>query len=81
MRILRAQNPIWFFVWLLAAATFFGAVIGTKSPEAQEETAPQRNSGISVQASPQIFATMCALDAAGLDADESTRRKRPNGIG
>lgn len=33
--------------------------------------------GISVQASPQIFATMCALDAAGFDADESTLTEMP----
>ena len=33
--------------------------------------------GISVQASPQIFATMCALDAAGFDADESTLSEMP----
>lgn len=33
--------------------------------------------GISVEASPQIFATMCALDAAGFDADESTLAEMP----
>jgi hypothetical protein len=32
---------------------------------------------ISVEASPQIFATMCALDAAGFDADESTLAEMP----
>jgi len=33
--------------------------------------------GIGVEASPQIFATMCALDAAGFDADESTLAEMP----
>ncbi len=77
MRISRVRNPIRFFTWVLSAAIFFGAFIAARSPEAQEETAPQRNFGISVQASPQIFATMCALDAAGLDADESTLSEMP----
>jgi hypothetical protein len=34
-------------------------------------------SGISVETSEQIFATMCALDAAGFDADESTLGEMP----
>ena len=33
--------------------------------------------GITVEASPQIFATICALDAAGFDADESTLAEMP----
>jgi hypothetical protein len=33
--------------------------------------------GINVEANPQIFATMCALDAAGFDADESTLSEMP----
>ncbi|HEY6904139.1 MAG TPA: hypothetical protein VI216_07505, partial [Candidatus Acidoferrales bacterium] len=77
MRISRIPNLIRFFAWVLSLAVFCGAFIGARSPEAQQETASQRNSGISVQASPQIFATMCALDAAGLDADESTLSEMP----
>src|SRR6185437_3671440 len=65
------------FAWVLSAAIFFGAFIAARSPEAQGQTAAQRNFGISVQASPQIFATMCALDAAGLDADESALSEMP----
>lgn len=34
--------------------------------------------GVSVEASQQIFATMCALDAAGFDADESTLAEMPS---
>ena len=77
MRIPRLRNPIWFFAWVLSLVVFCGAFIGARPPEAQEQTASQPNSGISVQASPQIFATMCALDAAGLDADESTLSEMP----
>ncbi|HXQ27489.1 MAG TPA: tetratricopeptide repeat protein [Candidatus Acidoferrales bacterium] len=33
--------------------------------------------GIAVEASPQVFATMCALEAAGFDADESTLSEMP----
>ncbi|HYL68290.1 MAG TPA: tetratricopeptide repeat protein [Candidatus Limnocylindria bacterium] len=35
-------------------------------------------SGISVEPSPQLFATMCALDAAGFAADESTLAETPS---
>lgn len=77
MKAPRIRNPIRFFAWILSAAIFFGAFIAARSPEAQEDTASQRNFGISVQANPQIFATMCALDAAGLDADESTLSEMP----
>ncbi|HKN61983.1 MAG TPA: tetratricopeptide repeat protein, partial [Candidatus Acidoferrales bacterium] len=34
--------------------------------------------GITVESSQQIFATMCALDAAGFDADESTLAEMPS---
>ncbi len=44
----------------------------------QAPAAPQWVSGISVEASPQIFSTMCALDAAGFDADESTLAEMPS---
>ena len=77
MRTSRVRNPICFFACVLSAAIFLGAFVAAQFPEAQEETTSQRNFGISVQASPQIFATMCALDAAGLDADESTLSEMP----
>jgi tetratricopeptide (TPR) repeat protein len=41
----------------------------------QRELAPTAT--ISVESSAQIFATMCALDAAGYDADESTLAEMP----
>ncbi len=77
MRTLHTRNSISFLIWALSAAVFFGAFIEASPPEAQEGATSQRDFGISVQASPQIFAVMCALDAAGLDADESTLSEMP----
>ena len=34
--------------------------------------------GVSVEPSQQLFAVMCALDAAGFDADESTLAEMPS---
>ena len=46
---------------------------------AQAQQTPLINfSGISVVPSPQLFATMCALDAAGFAADESTLAEMPS---
>ena len=35
-------------------------------------------SGVSVEASQQVFSTMCALDAAGFNSDESTLSEMPS---
>ncbi len=43
----------------------------------QPQYVPIGDNGISVQASEQIFDTMCALDAAGFEADESTLGEMP----
>ncbi len=50
------------------------------APNIHGQAAPMREwaSGISVEASQQLFATMCALDAAGFDADESTLAEMPS---
>jgi len=58
----------------MAALTLLCAV----TLQAQDQQAlPKSYSGITVEISPQIFATMCALDAAGFDADESTLAEMP----
>lgn len=63
-------------VTLLAVATVIA--LGVSARKSQAQQAPAANdSGISVQSSQQIFATMCALDAAGFDADESTLAEMP----
>ena len=59
---------------LLAVLVATGAVLWTA---AAPQAGPGNYSGISVEASPQIFATMCALDAAGFEADESTLADMP----
>ena len=56
----------------LSAAVVLPARAQQASPSAQSSP-----SGISVDASQQIFATLCALDAAGFDADTSTLAQMP----
>lgn len=58
----------------LAASFLFACVLAL---QAQEESSSTAYSGISVEASPQIFAVMCALDASGFDADEGTLAEMP----
>jgi Tetratricopeptide repeat len=55
------------------------AIIGS-APKAGGQAPPQQEftSGIAVEANQQLFATMCALDAAGFDADESTLAEMPS---
>ena len=60
----------------------FGAC--TARAQAQQPEQPEQphyvpigDNGISVQASEQIFDTLCALDAAGFEADESTLGEMP----
>jgi Tetratricopeptide repeat len=47
-----------------------------RSPKAQQ-AAEADSTGISVQASPQVFATMCALGAAGFQVDDSLLAQMP----
>src|SRR5208282_2309659 len=65
---IRSFAQTYFVLALLAVLIATGAA----ALKAQSE-----NGGIAVEASPQIFATMCALDAAGFDADESTLAEMP----
>ena len=50
------------------------------APKIHGQAAPMQEwaSGISVEASQQLFSTMCALDAAGFDADEGTLAEMPS---
>jgi tetratricopeptide (TPR) repeat protein len=56
---------------LLLGATATPTTLGQSAADSTE-------TGVNVEASPQIFATMCALDAAGFDADESTLAEMPS---
>jgi tetratricopeptide (TPR) repeat protein len=59
-----------------AIVLLFGA---TATPTMRgQSAADSTETGVNVEASPQIFATMCALDAAGFDADESTLAEMPS---
>lgn len=49
-----------------------------RSSAGGQESSIANYSGISVESSQQIFATMCALDAAGFDSDESTLAEMPS---
>jgi len=54
------------------------ASVGAGLAQAQTQSSTSGNyTGISVEANEQIFATMCALDAAGFAADESTLGEMP----
>ena len=55
------------------AVLLAGAIVASAAALKAQSSAES----ISVEASPQIFATMCALDAAGFDADESTLAEMP----
>lgn len=66
---------------LLACATVclngFKARGASKPGPRPQDAAVQQQSPINVEASQQIFATMCALDAAGFGVDESTLSDMP----
>jgi hypothetical protein len=48
------------------------------APAQGRQTSLLNYTGISVEPSPQLFVTMCALDAAGFGADESTLAEMPS---
>ena len=67
------------FAWAVTALILFCVLVPHAA--ALEEQGQQASSnsytGVSVEASPQVFSTMCALDAAGFGADESTLAEMP----
>jgi hypothetical protein len=68
------QKPLRNFVRIYSATALLAAAIAVA---AAALTAQSPAESISVEANPQIFATMCALDAAGFDADEGTLAEMP----
>jgi hypothetical protein len=69
--------PKGLLVFLLAPAVAFWSARNPAGADAQTQSSPANSSGISVQYSQQLFATMCALDAAGFQSDESTLAEMP----
>ncbi len=63
---------------MCSAALFVLGIAAASKIYGQAAPAQQWTSGISVEASQQLFATMCALDAAGFDAEESTLAEMPS---
>ena len=57
-----------------------GILFGTANTPATrgQATPPDAQTGVSVEASQSIFSVMCALDAAGFAADESTLSEMPS---
>jgi tetratricopeptide (TPR) repeat protein len=72
--VMRKTFRRYLAIGLLAGVVCLGASVATAW--AQDEAA-QTESPINVEASPQIFSVMCALDAAGFDVDESTLGEMP----
>src|SRR5580658_3249393 len=68
----RAQKA---FVFTAIAAAIW---IGTAARKAQAQEAPTANdAGIRVETSPEVFAVMCALDAAGFDDNDQNLVQMP----
>ncbi|HTS11511.1 MAG TPA: hypothetical protein VMH00_05285 [Candidatus Limnocylindrales bacterium] len=63
---------------MFVAACFALLIISATWNARAQESASANYTGISVEYSQQIFTTMCALDAAGFDADESTLAEMPS---
>jgi Tetratricopeptide repeat len=60
------------------AALLVLGIAATRKIYGQAAPVQPSASGISVEASQQLFSTMCALDAAGFDAEESTLAEMPS---
>ncbi len=62
---------------LSALALAAAAITPAALPKLLHAQTAGGETGVSVESSQQLFATMCALDAAGYDADESTLAEMP----
>ena len=70
---------------LVVFGVFFGAlaIVHAKEPQGKKPAPPlreERRNAISVETRPQLFATLCALDAAGFDAGVSTSNQSPGRV-
>ena len=67
-------KPLRNFVRIYSVTALLAAAVAVTAAALMAQSPAET---ISVQANPQIFATMCALDAAGFDEDESTLAEMP----
>lgn len=72
IRTLVQRYPV-----LALLAALIGIVAASSGTSAQQQVAPGSYTGISVEESQEIFATMCALGAAGFDLDDSALAEMP----
>jgi tetratricopeptide (TPR) repeat protein len=73
-RFVRNFTPSYLLVALLFVCAAAAALPASLSAQQATES---DSAGISVQASPQVFATMCALGAAGFPVDDSLLAQMP----
>lgn len=62
---------------ILSATAFAQQSPAPVAPRPPTQPLPGTYSGLSIEPSQQVFATMCALDAAGFSSDESTLAEMP----
>jgi len=74
---LRLRTPVFLSLLVLILALLPARIPARVAAPQGQGSPSQSASGISVQYSEQLFATMCALDAAGFQADESTLSEVP----
>jgi tetratricopeptide (TPR) repeat protein len=84
LRLFAKTNP---FVQLamIAIGVLFGAmaIARAKEPQNKKSAPPLRveaRRAVSVETRPQLFATLCALDAAGFDSGVSTTNQSPGRV-
>jgi tetratricopeptide (TPR) repeat protein len=83
LRLFDKTNPFVQFV-MIAMGVLFGAMAIARAKEPQNKSAPplrvEARRAVSVGTRPQLFATLCALDAAGFDSSVSTTNQSPGRV-
>jgi tetratricopeptide (TPR) repeat protein len=77
-RLAQNYSALACFALLVIGAANWPTSSPARSNVDAQESGVANYTGITVESSQQIFATMCALDAAGFDSDESTLAEMPS---
>jgi tetratricopeptide (TPR) repeat protein len=85
LRLIAKKNHSVRLVIIVLGALFSAmAMAQTKEPQDDKKSAPPPRAGqrraVSVETRPQLFATLCALDAAGFDSSVSTTNQSPGRV-